>query len=761
MIVTKPQVNIVSEGVQDSVQFGIKEAGLSHIFNVLRNQLYSNKILAVLREYSCNAVDSHTEAGVSRPIQVTLPSRLSLELKIRDFGTGLSDEQIKEVYAFYGESTKRASNKMIGQLGLGSKSGFSYGDNFVINSCFNGIKTIYNAYIDETQIGKIAKLASSPTTEGNGVEIVIPVKTDDVGTFVATAKDLFRYFVVKPEVKGVPNFYDVDEAEKSVVEHEGEGWSISEGRNNQSVFVMGNIGYIIGYKELVALKFNDEESDTLETLLRSREVRIDFEIGDLDIAASRESLQFTARTIEKIKVRLREIRKSVLAELQETISSCTSLWAMKQTLNPMFRGHSVYYILSTDASKSVFKFKGQQVNELSTLISYEKIEVETAIYSLRHAYRLGRHCVVGINNSNLNRTDSVSKHLLVENTKGLKSQVGNYLWATLDAGANDCRAVVFHASTKKARAEFLAKVGAIESDVVSLDSFTKLKYPNGRSSGSGSSKTSKPISKKHMTSAFTLDLSYQGHSTAKSSWYTPTNIDIDNTSPKTHCYVVLSRFVTLEGADGSRLQSLHNALKLLCDFAKIGHDALPTIIAVKQYSKEAQALVGSNVPTLNQFCCNLVNRMEDESNISVALRQHQHLLNFHDDDDGLLRIVRHILTGKIEVKGACPNLDRLLAEFALVVNPTEEMERVWFSIRNVTMFVTNTSSYFNAREIMKLKNERTSSFNSDLKNKYKVFGHAMRLTRAVSHYSSREEKTWEMISDYLQTRDHLLAGLWD
>ena len=41
-----------------SYTFGIKESGLSHIFNVLRNQLYSDKVLAVIREYSCNAVDA-------------------------------------------------------------------------------------------------------------------------------------------------------------------------------------------------------------------------------------------------------------------------------------------------------------------------------------------------------------------------------------------------------------------------------------------------------------------------------------------------------------------------------------------------------------------------------------------------------------------------------------------------------------------------------------------------------------------------------
>ena len=70
-----------------SYSFGIKKEGISHIFNVLRNQLYSDKILAVIREYSCNAVDAHVEVGKNEePIEITLPTQLSLEFKVRDLG---------------------------------------------------------------------------------------------------------------------------------------------------------------------------------------------------------------------------------------------------------------------------------------------------------------------------------------------------------------------------------------------------------------------------------------------------------------------------------------------------------------------------------------------------------------------------------------------------------------------------------------------------------------------------------------------------
>ena len=94
---------IQTHGVQKSVKFGIKSSGLAHIFNVLRNQLYSDKILAVVREYSCNAYDAHVEAGkADEPIVITLPNRMNPVFKVRDYGLALSDEEIQEVYRLQG-----------------------------------------------------------------------------------------------------------------------------------------------------------------------------------------------------------------------------------------------------------------------------------------------------------------------------------------------------------------------------------------------------------------------------------------------------------------------------------------------------------------------------------------------------------------------------------------------------------------------------------------------------------------------------------
>ena len=126
MITTSSNQTLKQSQEFTSYSFGIKQSGISHIFNVLRNQLYSDKVLAVIREYSTNAVDAHIEVGKKdTPIKVTLPNPLSLDFKVRDFGRGLTEREIGEIYAMYGESTKRGTNEQIGQLGLGCKSAFA------------------------------------------------------------------------------------------------------------------------------------------------------------------------------------------------------------------------------------------------------------------------------------------------------------------------------------------------------------------------------------------------------------------------------------------------------------------------------------------------------------------------------------------------------------------------------------------------------------------------------------------------------------
>ena len=99
MLVRKPimkmssaVISVESSGVQSEAFFNIKDSNVAHIFGILRNKLYSDKPLAIIREYCTNAFDAHIEAGIpERPIEVSFPTAFKNTLTIRDFGKGLSE----------------------------------------------------------------------------------------------------------------------------------------------------------------------------------------------------------------------------------------------------------------------------------------------------------------------------------------------------------------------------------------------------------------------------------------------------------------------------------------------------------------------------------------------------------------------------------------------------------------------------------------------------------------------------------------------
>ena len=101
----------VENSVGTSDEFQIKAD--EKLFMLLSDSVYSDKIAAGIREITCNAYDAHVEAGQERKFQVTIPSRDKPEFRVRDFGKGLSPDQMS-MYTTYGDSSKEGSNAYIG-----------------------------------------------------------------------------------------------------------------------------------------------------------------------------------------------------------------------------------------------------------------------------------------------------------------------------------------------------------------------------------------------------------------------------------------------------------------------------------------------------------------------------------------------------------------------------------------------------------------------------------------------------------------------
>src|ERR1700722_2790693 len=222
MILTQNIPNCEGSGLLDEKFFGIEDQGM--LFEILRNKMYSNPILAICREYSCNALDAHREVGkFDLPIEIHLPSGLEPEYRIKDFGTGISPNRMENVFIKYAASTKRNDNIQIGSFGLGGKSFFSYSDAATITTIFNHIKYHYTCFIDPTRVGKLALLSKNHTDEPNGTEIIIPVKHQDFNAFRQWTEHACRHWKVKPIITGAdPIQWKFD---KKIIE--GTNWEIT------------------------------------------------------------------------------------------------------------------------------------------------------------------------------------------------------------------------------------------------------------------------------------------------------------------------------------------------------------------------------------------------------------------------------------------------------------------------------------------------------------------------------------------------------
>lgn len=318
---TAPENPVTMSGIAHVSEFRIRNSAKA--FGILSSGLYANKIRAIIRELGCNAKDSHVAAGRGDlPFDVHLPTSLGPYFAIRDYGTGLTHEQVINIYTTYFESTKTDSNDFIGALGLGSKSPFSYTDNFTVTAIRDGVKGIYSAFINDTGVPSVALMLQEPTDEPAGVEVRFAVENrHDFREFVNEASDVFVHFDVKPNFTG---------AECDVVTHSYDHRDIVPGvhsrlHGRQNVAVMGNIEYPIDLPN-----YSGELKD-LEHIDRMG-LEIHFPIGAIDFQASREGLQYTKETIAAIARKYQEVAAVLDRLLSEHLAQFTNAWAQRAAI---------------------------------------------------------------------------------------------------------------------------------------------------------------------------------------------------------------------------------------------------------------------------------------------------------------------------------------------------------------------------------------------------------------------------------------------
>lgn len=285
--------------------FFIEEKNVVHIVNILRNKLYTNKVLAVIREYITNAIDATVENNSEKPIEISLPSELNHYFKVRDFGKGLSQEDIEKIFISYGSSTKRNSDEFTGCIGIGSKAAFSYSESFLINSYFEGNLYTYAAYLDETGLGSITLFTCVPTEQESGLEICVPVKEQDFRSYLNEFKNYSLAINFPYELIGGTK--DIDSLN---IFHKNTGiiqTNDSFALNFPEVFLMRNptsgsdIRVVMGN---VAYKIpTDWFESNISTITSNNSLRIFFKtkIGEIEFSSNREQIELTENNSKILK----------------------------------------------------------------------------------------------------------------------------------------------------------------------------------------------------------------------------------------------------------------------------------------------------------------------------------------------------------------------------------------------------------------------------------------------------------------------------
>lgn len=312
---TNTNLRVVENNSHATKDFTLQASG--KMFHMVISGLYSNKPQSITREIWSNAFDAHAMVGKQNvPFEVTFPTSLTPVFSCRDFGAGIAHEDMEGFYTVLGHSTKENTNKAVGKWGVGRMSPMSYTDTFSVVSRHKGLIAYYSIQLGPDGSPQLHVMSEpSPTNEPDGLEVSFPVKREDIPSFQRAAEVVSYGFKVQPHVK---NSRDKQfEPIKRVLEGEGY-YFYTDSRLSGPYAQMGCVLYPINTNSLPMglLSFN------------TRNVVFEFDIGDLEVTASREDLSYGANdpTLGNIKKVISKVKEGMIEKAQVEIDKEPSLY---------------------------------------------------------------------------------------------------------------------------------------------------------------------------------------------------------------------------------------------------------------------------------------------------------------------------------------------------------------------------------------------------------------------------------------------------
>ncbi len=279
----------------------------SFAFHAVIDGIYSDKIAAPVREYSTNAYDAHRMVGKDDvPFELMAPSSFHPYFMVRDFGPGMTHDEVMDRATTMFASDKRDTNNQVGMLGLGMKSGFAYTKQYSI-TCYDGEEQRdYVCFLDDTGAPTVTAMAPVPSTEPRGVKVTFPVRQGDIPRFRHAISKVMIGFDPMPKV-----INDQWQPARPTITMEGSNFRIVKSDHIGSPHIrQGCVLYPLDVAQI-------DENYTYED--RQVPIIIDVPIGTASVSTSRESIGYDAVTKQNLAEAYRKARAEIRERLQETL----------------------------------------------------------------------------------------------------------------------------------------------------------------------------------------------------------------------------------------------------------------------------------------------------------------------------------------------------------------------------------------------------------------------------------------------------------
>lgn len=274
---------------------------------------YSDPIKTSVQEYLSNARDVHRETNTTKAIDVQIPTDLNPEFYIRDYGTGLSVEQMQDFITF-AKSTKRHTNEQTGGFGYGSKSFFAYADSFTIISYHKGIRYTWRSSIVASKEGNVILINKTPTSEPDGLKVQVAVRKEDRRRFLDAVLRLKTHWTQEIKILNInEDEYTINTPVKDL--GDVKIWKSNDNYSSSLFLVIDGVPYDLGN-----MRQNPSVTRLTSKITRGHKISIEVITGEMELSKYREFVMDTPANVKSLESLIKKAEDSLIKFQSTTIN---------------------------------------------------------------------------------------------------------------------------------------------------------------------------------------------------------------------------------------------------------------------------------------------------------------------------------------------------------------------------------------------------------------------------------------------------------